>query len=129
MTDIAQLKKIMYVEDDPDLRKIVTVSLEARGGFTVRVCDSGEQALEQVGEFQPDLIIMDVMMEDMNGPETLGELRKRPGTAAIPVLFMTSRVLPRDVENYKKIGAAGLIRKPFHPLTLADRVKELWGQI
>jgi len=129
VTDIAQLKKIMYVEDDPDLRKIVTVSLEARGGFTVRVCDSGEQALEQVGEFQPDLIIMDVMMEDMNGPETLGELRKRPGTAAIPVLFMTSRVLPRDVENYKKIGAAGLIRKPFHPLTLADRVKELWGQI
>lgn len=129
MTDIAQLKKIMYVEDDPDLRKIVSVCLETKGGFTVRVCDSGEQALKQVGEFQPDLIIMDVIMPDMNGPETLGELRKRPGTAAIPVLFMTSRVLPGDVENYKKLGAVDLIRKPFHPLTLADLVKELWEKI
>lgn len=129
MADIAQLNKIMYVEDDPDLRKIVTVSLAAKGGFTVRVCDSGEQALKQVGEFQPDLIIMDVMMEDMDGPETLGELRKLPETAAIPILFMTSRVLHQDVEKYKKIGAAGVIKKPFHPLKLADEVKELWRKI
>ncbi len=119
----------MYVEDDPDLRKIVTVSLAEKGGFTVQVCDSGEQALKQVGEFQPDLIIMDVMMEDMDGPVTLGELRKLPETASIPVLFMTSRLLPWDVENYKRIGAAGVIKKPFHPLKLAEQVKELWGKI
>ncbi len=124
-----QLKRIMYVEDDPDLRKIVTVSLAEKGGFTVQVCDSGEQALKQVGEFQPDLIIMDVMMEDMDGPVTLGELRKLPETASIPVLFMTSRLLPWDVENYKRIGAAGVIKKPFHPLKLAEQVKELWGKI
>ncbi|MDQ1349790.1 MAG: two-component system, OmpR family, response regulator [Acidobacteriota bacterium] len=129
MADIAQLKKIMYVEDDPDLRKIVAVSLAAKGGFIVQVCDSGEQALKQVGEFQPDLIIMDVIMEEMDGLETLGELRKLPEAEAIPVFFMTSRVFPKDVENYKKIGADGVIKKPFHPLTLADEVKELWKQI
>jgi two-component system OmpR family response regulator len=129
VADIAQLKKIMYVEDDPDLRKIVMVSLATKGGFTVRVCDSGAQAIKEVGKFQPDLIIMDVMMEDMGGPETLCELRKLPEAAAIPVLFMTSRVMLQEVENYKKIGAAGIIKKPFHPLKLADEVKELWGQI
>lgn len=129
MADIAQLKKIMYVEDDPDLRKIVTVSLEAKGVFVVRVCDSGEQALKQVGEFQPDLIVMDVLMEEMDGPETLGELRKLKEASAIPVFFLTSRVFPKDVENYKKIGAAGVIKKPFHPLTLAEEIKELWGNL
>jgi CheY-like chemotaxis protein len=126
VADIAQLKKIMYVEDDPDLRKIVTVSLEAKGGFIVRVCDSGEQALKSVGEFQPDLIILDVIMAEMDGPETLQKLRELPGTGAIPVFFMTSKVMPGDVDKYKKLGAAGVIKKPFHPLGLAEEVKELW---
>lgn len=129
MADIAKLKKIMYVEDDPDLRKIVTVSLTAKGGFTVQVCESGEQALKQVEEFKPDLIIMDVMMEEMDGPETLGKLRQLPEAAAIPIFFMTSRILPQDMENYKKIGVVGVIKKPFHPLRLAAEVKELWGYL
>jgi CheY-like chemotaxis protein len=129
MPDIAGLKKIMIVEDDPDLREIVKLSLAAKGGFTVQVCESGRQALQEVGKFHPDLIISDVSMEDMDGLETLVELRKLPEAAGIPVFFMTSRIEPRDLEKYKTVGADGVLKKPFQPLRLADQVKKLWGQI
>lgn len=119
----------MVVDDDPDLRHIVKLILEAKGGFTARVCDCGMQALREVGEFRPDLIILDVMMDGMDGPETLGELRKLPDVSPVPVFFMTSMVQPRDVMKYKTLGVAGVIKKPFQPLALANQVKELWRQI
>ena len=81
-------EKILLVDDDPDLQKIARLSLEKKGGFTVQVCDSGNQALKDVKDFQPDLIILDVILPDMNGMETLSELRKLPEAAQIPVFFL-----------------------------------------
>ena len=127
--NLANLKKILVVDDDPDLQKIARLSLEKKGGFIVQVCDSGNQALKDVKAFQPDLILLDVVLPDMNGMETLSALRKLPEAAQIPVFFLTARVSPQETEKYKELGAAGLIRKPFHPMKLADQVKELWEQI
>lgn len=129
MANLSELKKILYVDDDPDLQKIVRLSLEAKGEFTVQVCDSGMEAIKKIKEFQPDLVILDVVMREMDGPETLLELRKTPGVGQVPVIFMTSRLQPEKVKKYKKIGAVGVIEKPFQPRKLADQVKKLWNQI
>jgi CheY-like chemotaxis protein len=129
MTNLSELKKILYVDDDPDLQKIVQLSLEAKGEFTVQVCDSGMEAIAKVKESQPDLIILDMVMREMDGAETLLELRKLPEAAGIPVIFLTSIVRPEKVKKYKEIGAVGVIEKPFQPRKLADQVKKLWKQI
>ena len=129
MANLSELKKILYVDDDPDLQKIVRLSLEAKGEFTVQVCDSGMEAIKKIKEFQPDLVILDVVMREMDGPETLLELRKTPGVGQAPVIFMTSRLQPEKVKKYKKIGAVGVIEKPFQPRKLADQVKKLWNQV
>lgn len=127
--NLSNLKKILVVDDDPDLQKIAKLSLEKKGGFIVRVCDSGKQTLLDVKTFQPDLILLDVVLPDMNGMEILSALRKLPEAAQIPVFFLTARVSPQETEKYKELGAAGLIRKPFYPMKLSDQVKELWKQI
>ncbi|MCP5104080.1 MAG: response regulator [bacterium] len=129
MTNVSGLKKIMYVDDDADLRKIAKLSLAVKGGFDVHVCESGEKALTDVTEFQPDLIILDVIMPDMDGPETLTALRNLPEISQVPIFFMTARLQPDELNRYKRLGAAGVIRKPFHPMTLADKINELWNML
>jgi CheY-like chemotaxis protein len=129
MTNPSELKNILYVDDDPDLQKIVQLSLQAKGEFTVQVCDSGMEAIAKVKESPPDLIILDVIMREMDGPETLLELRKLPEAADVPIIFMTSRVRPEKVKRYKEIGAVGVIEKPFQPRKLADQVRKLWNQV
>lgn len=129
MNNERKLTKIMYVDDDPDLRNIGRISLEKIGGYTVLTCESGEQALQFVGIFQPDLIILDVVMEDMDGPETLAAIRKLPEAVHIPAAFMTSKVSPEEMAQYRELGALGVIQKPFHPRKLPDQVRELWATV
>lgn len=129
MTDKLELKKILYVDDDHDILKIARLSLEKKGGFTVHTCDSGQKALEEVTVFQPDLIILDVVMPDMDGSHTMAELKKIPEVAHIPVFFMTSRLHPDELEFYDRLGVSGIIAKPFHPLELSNRVTELWQKL
>lgn len=124
-----ELNKILYVDDDHDILKIARLSLEKKGGFTVHTCDSGKKALEDVLTFQPDLIILDVVMPDMDGSRTMAELRKIPGAAHIPVFFMTSRLHPDELEFYERLGVAGILAKPFHPLELSNRVRDLWAKL
>jgi CheY-like chemotaxis protein len=123
------LKNILYVDDDPDLRKIVQLSLEYMDGVTVLTCDSGEQALQFVKGFRPDLIILDVVMEGMDGTETLAELRKLPEAAEIPVVFLTSSVRENEMPRYEEMGAAGIIRKPIHPRKLPTQLMKLWEKL
>ncbi len=129
MTDKKKLNKILYVDDDHDILKIARLSLEKKGGFTVRTCDSGKKALEEVTAFQPDLIILDVVMPDMDGSRTMAELQKIPGVADIPVFFMTSRLHPDELDFYEKLGISGVLAKPFHPLEISNRVRGLWEKI
>jgi len=125
---VKELRRILLVEDEPDIQAVARVALEAVGGFTVEMCNSGREALDRVLDCKPDLILMDVMMPGLDGPSTLKQLRAAPETAAYPVIFMTAKVQSHEVARYKEIGGLGVIAKPFDPMTLADSVRSLWNQ-
>ena len=117
--------RILYVDDEDDIREIAQMSLELEPEFEVRSCASGAAALVDAAAWQPDLILLDVMMPDMDGPETLKRLGEAPPTASIPVVFITARTQTHEVERYLAMGAVGVIAKPFDPMALAGDVKRL----
>ena len=127
LVPLAPLQRILYVEDDPDIRTIATLALEDVGGLTLEVCGSGAEALERAGRFQPDLLLLDVMMPDMDGPQTLASLRLLPGTAATPVVFMTGKSQPGEAAQLLSLGALGVIGKPFDPMLLAQQLRAMWA--
>jgi two-component system OmpR family response regulator len=115
--------RILHVDDEPDIREIVDMSLGLNAEFEVRACACGADAVKIAAEWSPFLILLDVMMPGMDGPATLVQLRKNPRTADIPVLFMTARAQAREVEQFVALGAQGVISKPFDPMTLAFLVR------
>jgi CheY-like chemotaxis protein len=115
--------RILHVDDEPDIREIVDLSLGLNPDFQVRSCASGDEALTAAAEWSPELILLDVMMPRMDGPTTLSGLRKNPKTTDIPILFMTARAQPREIEQFIALGAQGVISKPFDPMTLAFTVR------
>jgi DNA-binding response OmpR family regulator len=121
------LQNVMYVEDDPDIREIATLALKDVGGFTVKVCSSGQLALREVDGFAPQLILLDVMMPGMDGPETLAALRLQGSISGeTAVAFMTAKVHPDELVRYRELGVKDVISKPFDPMTLADNVRAIW---
>lgn len=120
------LRRILLVEDDPDIQEVAVMALREFGEFTVEVCSSGVQALEAAPGFGPDIILLDVMMPGMDGPTTLRQLRGQPGMAHVPVIFLTARSQPREVAEYKELGAIEVITKPFDPIELPAQVTAAW---
>ena len=114
------------VEDDPDIQIVARLSLEAVGGFTVEVCSGGIEALEKVDAFAPDLMLLDVMMPDMDGPTVLQHLRARESTKELPIIFMTAKAQAHEIESYKKMGAVAVVSKPFDPMLLPQTLTSLW---
>lgn len=121
-----ELKRILYVEDEPDIQVVAKLALEMLGGYTLKICSSGADALKQVPDFKPQLILLDVMMPVMDGPSTLRSLRALPEFATTPVIFMTAKVQPGEIAGYKEIGAVDVIPKPFDPMTLSTQVQNIW---
>lgn len=121
-----ELRKIVYVEDEPDIQVIAKLALETLGGFEVTICSSGPEALESIPKLNPDMVLLDVMMPQMDGPTTLKEIRKIESCAGIPVAFMTAKVQSAKISEFLEIGAIGVISKPFDPMTLAQQVRDLW---
>ena len=122
-----ELAKILYVEDDPDIQTVARMALEMVGGYTLEVCSSGDEAIVKGPDFNPDLILLDVMMPGMDGPTTLASLREIPQLEKTTAIFMTAKVMPSDLQRYKELGAADVIPKPFDPMTLAQQVREIWS--
>ena len=120
------LKKIMLVEDAPDIQLVAKIALEKMGDFTIEVCSSGTEAIQKAPQFNPDLILLDVMMPGMDGPTTLKALRKLAPIAETPVIFMTAKVQPQEIANYFDLGALNVIAKPFDPMSLADTIRTMW---
>lgn len=120
------LNRILYVEDEADIQAVAKLALEMVGGFTVKVCSSGEDALREATDFDPDLLLLDVMMPGMDGPTTLKGLRDIPALANVPAVFMTAKVQQAEIAHFKTLGARDVIPKPFDPMTLADQVREIW---
>jgi two-component system OmpR family response regulator len=115
--------RILHVDDETDIREVVEVSLGLDPAFATRNCGSGKEAVSVAAEWQPDLILLDVMMPVMDGPATLVRLRDNAATANIPVIFMTARAQAREVDHFRSLGAIGVIPKPFDPMTLAAAVR------
>lgn len=123
-----ELQRILMAEDEGDIATVAKMALETVGGFTVEACSSGAEALERFERFKPDLVMLDVMMPGQDGPATLAALRGLPGGATIPVVFMTAKVMPSEIEELMSLGVLGVVAKPFDPMTLSDTLRELWNR-
>jgi two-component system OmpR family response regulator len=111
-------ERVLLVDDDPDIGALVSLVLGQVEGCTVQVCGSSMDALEHARSFEPGLILLDVMMPGMDGPETLKALRADETTASIPVIFMSAGADRHDAPQYQRLGAMGVIPKPFDPALL-----------
>ena len=120
-------EKILFVEDDEDIRAIAMIALETVGEFVVEECELGRKALEKAQDFSPDLLLLDAMMPEMSGIETLGALRQIPGLADTPAIFMTAKARESERNEFFDAGAIGVITKPFDPMTLADEIRKIAG--
>lgn len=120
------LREILYVDDEPDIREIVQMALGLVPTLSVNTADSGTRALQSMQASKPDLVLLDVMMPNMDGPTTLQEMRRQPGLQAIPVIFMTAKAMPQEVARFRALGAAAVIAKPFDPMLLAEHVLSIW---
>lgn len=120
------LRKILLVEDDPDIQFITRLSLEVGGGYEVLVCASGAEAVKSARGYAPDLILLDVMMPGMDGPATMDALRKRPETAATPMVFFTANTQEQVKQDLIRRGALGVIVKPVEPNSLVEQIRALW---
>ena len=120
------LSHILYVEDQPDIRLVAKMALEAVGGFSVIACASGQEALSSAPTAMADLLLLDVMMPGMDGPSTLKALRELPATADTPVIFMTAKVQAAEVAQYLGLGALQVIPKPFDAMELSAQIRRIW---
>jgi CheY-like chemotaxis protein len=117
--------RILLVDDEDDIRLIASAALERLAGWSVTSAGSGEEAVERARVDQPEAVVLDVMMPGMDGPATLAALRADPGTASIPVVFLTAKVQPGERRRLEELGAAGVVAKPFNPMALADELAAL----
>ena len=127
--DRARLRTVLYIDDEPHIREIVEMALTLRESLTVLTCDSGGRALTLMYEQKPDLVLLDVMMPDMDGPATLARMRADPALANIPVVFMTAKAMPQEVSGFLQSGAIGVIAKPFDPMQLENQVLAMWERL
>jgi CheY-like chemotaxis protein len=115
--------RVLHVDDEPDIREVVEISLGLDSDLVTQSCASGQEALVAAVDWAPDIILLDVMMPEMDGAATFARLRTNPRTAGIPVVFMTARAQSCELELFRSLGAVGVIAKPFDPMTLAESVR------
>ena len=120
------LREILYVDDEPDIREIVQMALGLVPTLSINTADSGTRALQSMQASKPDLVLLDVMMPNMDGPTTLQHMRSQPELQSIPVIFMTAKAMPQEVARFRALGAAAVIAKPFDPMALAEHVFKIW---
>jgi CheY-like chemotaxis protein len=115
--------RILYVDDEPDLREVAQISLELDPSFEVRTCASGAEALEVLPTWKPHVVLLDFMMPGMDGAATLERIRQ-DHDRTVPVIFITARAGDSNTAALMALGAQGVIAKPFDPMRLAERVHE-----
>ena len=124
---LAAHPRILVVDDDPDVRSVISLSLGRVGNMEVVEAHSGHDAIERLRRATYDAIVLDVMMPGMDGPETLAAIRQLPAARNTPVIFLTAKAQPREIQRLLDLGAVGVITKPFDPLGLGAKVEEMLG--
>ena len=117
------MNRILYVDDEADIREVAQMALELDPDLEVRTSASGRDGIAEATAWRPDLILLDVMMPEMDGPTVLRHLKERPETASIPVVFITARTQAQEVAALQALGARGVLAKPFDPMALADQAR------
>ncbi len=120
-------KRVLVIDDEGDIREVAQVSLETVAGWEVLTASSGREGVAKVRVDQPDAILLDVMMPEMDGLATYQQLQADPATRHIPVIFLTAKVLPGARRRFIDLGAKGVIAKPFDPLKLPHQMAEALG--
>lgn len=126
---MADLRRILSVEDDPDIAVLLGIALADIGGFETRVCGAPGEAIALASAFAPDLVLLDYRMPELSGADLLVELRALPGLEETPILFMTASVMPEQVERLMALGAAAVLAKPFDPVALPDQIRAIWERL
>ncbi len=121
-----QLHHVFYIDDDADILAVVKFALEKIGGLNVTTRSEGKAALLELATITPDLIMIDMMMPDMDGPSVIRQIRTMPHLQAIPLVLTTASVQNADIENYKTLNVSGVVQKPFHSLTLVETIRGFW---
>lgn len=119
--------KILVIDDEGDIRRISRLALARVGGMDVIDASSGAEGIARAIAESPDAILLDVMMPERDGPETLAALKTDPRTRDISVIFLTAKAMPAEIERLRSLGAVGVLTKPFDPMTLAESVQSLLG--
>lgn len=117
--------RILLIEDDPDIQKMVQLSLQFVAGHEVHTASSGKEGLVKAPALRPDLILLDVMMPEMDGYETCRQLKADPATGGIPVVFLSAKAQAAEVQKGRELGAIGYLVKPFDPMNLAPELQRL----
>ena len=120
-------RHVLVVDDDATIREIASISLAHFGGFEVEQADGGEAGLAAARARRPDAVLLDVMMPGLDGPSVLRALREDPGTADVPVVFLTAKLMRDEQERLLQLGALGVIGKPFDPTDLSGQLAGLLG--
>jgi CheY-like chemotaxis protein len=120
-------RRILIIDDEDDIRQVAALSLETVADWEVVMASSGAHGILLAQTDHPDAILLDVMMPEMDGPTTFQELQRIPQTASIPVLLLTAKVQAADQQSFAHLGVAGVLFKPFDPLTLSDQIAVVLG--
>lgn len=119
--------RILIVDDEDDIREVAQATLEMMGGFEVILARSSQEGLVMAAAEQPDAILLDVMLPDMDGPATFKKLQEDPCTANIPVILLTAKVQAADRRRFADLGVRAVIAKPFDPITLPQQIADILG--
>lgn len=123
------LQRVCYVEDDPDIQRIVRMSLERIGKMTIEVVGDSTKAVEAIRAFKPDVVMLDWMMPIMDGPAVFRALRDQADLQALPVVFITAKASQKEMDELRAMGAAGTISKPFSPKDLPEQLRTIWSSL
>jgi CheY-like chemotaxis protein len=121
-------RRVLVVDDEESIREIARLSMEAVGGHKVTTASSGREALRIATADSPDVILLDVMMPELDGPSTVSKLQADPRTRDIGIVMLTAKVHPNETARFSELpGVAGVLAKPFDPMTLPQQVAEILG--
>jgi len=121
------MRRILIIDDEDDIREVAALSLEATAGWEILTACSGAEGIDIAIVEQPDAILMDVMMPGVDGPTTFARMQQTPAISQIPVLLLTAKVQGVDQRRFAGLGLAGILFKPFDPITLADQISTALG--
>lgn len=120
-------KNILLIDDEETIQEVVQVGIEIEAGWQVDIASSGLEGIDLARNQQPDAILLDVMMPNMDGIDTLSHLKSNSKTSAIPVIFLTAKAQAEEKNQFQSLGVVDVITKPFNSMTLASQIARILG--